>query len=403
MFLLIHKILIRITFYLLLISTSLSASTLIELSKHDKHNISESGLWHKVKLPDEVISLTTIKNTYNKTSATKGSTITTSGSYIAEISLINKNDSNKVWFVILAANFIDTGIAFLEKSDGTVISEHDFSQLNDLTSFIYMHGQTFSISTHPNESYSLWIFVQAKIYASPLSINLLNKQSFSHNALLNNAITVTAIAIMLTLSLVALMSYFNTRNLITLACSAYIGLHGVGWMVASGLLNDIFSQSTINFTYWGILIYPFAIAAASQYTKLLFDCDKTHYRLATLLNQVSIICCISGVLLPFITFSTAFLISHLIASIWITLCIAIGLKMLSFSNNISVYYLLGNTCYAVSTGLYVLSHTQIIQNMLLPELWVVIALAFDCVCILLSLFSWLYHHPKHNPVYRPIT
>jgi len=395
---------------LLFISKNIFALTLLELNENEEYKISELNLWHKVNLINDSLSFGAIKNAYEQTSAINHSTVTTTGSYVAKISLINQSDSNNTWYVMPTANFIDKGVAFLEKSDGTVIALHEFSQLHDTQNPIYMHGQTFSIDTQKNEKYTLWIFVNAKIYAYPLSIKILSEQLFSKSKFENNLITVISIAIMLTLSLIALMSYFSSQILITLACSAYIGLHGVGWVVASGLLNDIFKQSTTNYTYGGIIIYPFAVAAASQYTKLLFDCDKHHPRLDTLLNRFAIISLIMGVLLllitvllPLVAVPIAFFISHLIATIWILLCTSIGIKMCSLSNRRSIYYLLGNTCYTVSMGIYVLSHFAIIESISLPELWVVIALAFDCFCILLSLFSWLYHHPKHNPVYRPIT
>jgi hypothetical protein len=163
-----------------------------------------------------------------------------------------------------------------------------------------MHGQTFSVDIKKNKKYTLWIFVNAKVYAYPLSIKILSEQLFNKSKFTNNSVTVISIAIMFTLSLIALMSYLSTKKLITLACSVYIGVHGVGWVVASGLLNDIFKQSTTNYTYGGIIIYPFAVAAASQYTKLLFDCDKHHPRLATLLNLVAIISLLTGILLLFI-------------------------------------------------------------------------------------------------------
>lgn len=405
---LISRVLINITICLLFISKSLFASTSLELNENNEYKISELNLWHKVNLMNDAISFNAIKAAYTQTTAINYSTVTTTGSYIAKTRLSNQSDLRKTWYALPTAEFIDKGLAFLEKTDGTVIPLNEFSQLNDAKTPIYMHGQAFSFDTQKNEKVTLWIFVSAKIYAYPLSVTIFSEQAFNKSKISNNAITVITIAIMLTLSLIALMSYFSTKKTIALACSAYIGLHGIGWVVASGLLNDIVKQfivasATFNFTYGGILIYPFCILAASQYTKLLFDCDKHNKSLATLLNRLSIICLVIGLILPWVAYPIAFFTSHIIASIWICMCTSIGIKMFSLSNRRSLYYLIGNSCYAVSMGIYVLSHTKIIEGIALPELWVVIALAMDCFCILLSLFSWLYHHPQYNRVYRPMS
>jgi hypothetical protein len=399
----ISQVKICVTICLLLISKSIVAATLLELNENPEYTISELNLWHSVSLMDDAISFDTIKNAYTQTSAIDHPTVTTTGTYVAKISLLNKSEVNKTWFVMPTATFIDKGLAFIEKADGTVIPLNEFSQLRDAQTPVYMHGQAFQLEIQNNEELSLWILVKAKIYAYPLSIKILSEQPFSQHQLSNNAITMITIAIMLTLSLIAFMSYFSIQKIITLACSAYIGLHAVGWVVAAGLLNDIFKHSTYNFTYGGIYLYPFAIAAASQYTRLLFDCDQQHPSLAKWLNRLSLTCLVIGGVLPWVSFPIAFFTSHVIASIWIILCVSIGISMAPLSSRRALYYLMGNTCYALSMGIYVLSHVNIMQSIPLPELWVVVALAFDCFCILLSLFSWLYHHPQHNPAYRPFS
>jgi hypothetical protein len=113
-----------ITLSLLFITQNIFASTLLELNENDEHEISELNLWHKVNLIDDLLSFDAIKNAYQQTSAIKHSTVTTTGSYVAKISLINYSDANNTWHVMPTANFIDKGVAFLEKPDGTVIPLH---------------------------------------------------------------------------------------------------------------------------------------------------------------------------------------------------------------------------------------------------------------------------------------
>jgi hypothetical protein len=164
----------------------------------------------------------------------------------------------------------------------------------------------------------------------------------------------------------------------------------------------LLTGSSYNWSYGGILIFPFAIASASQFSKLLFHCDSKYPRLASGLNIFSIVLLIIGLILPWLTFPIAFITSHIVASIWIVVCISIGIKMFTYDNPRAIYYLCGNSCYAIALNLLVLSHFKVIENISTPELPVVIALTIDCLCILLSLFSWLYHQPKYNPVYRPV-
>jgi hypothetical protein len=383
------------------IQAAFASDTLIVNAK-SVQQVPETGLWHKVELDNSNISFEILQQAYLNTSAVDGSTITTTGGYLAKISLTNQFPEQKTLYVTPKANFIDKGIAFLAQSDGSVIKLDEFSQRNDEKTPVYMHGQAFSFDIQADEKSTLWLYVDAKIYAYPLTVSIFEKQTFYDHQLTNNAVTLICISIMLSLGLIALLSYVQTKQLITLSCAGYIGLHGLGWAAASGLLDDILTGSSYNWSYGGVLIFPFAIASASQFSKLLFNCDSKYPRLARGLNIFSIVLVVIGLILPWLAFSTAFLISHIIASIWVVLCISIGIKMFTYDNPRAIYYLCGNGCYALALNVYILSHTKVIQSVSSAELPVVIALTIDCICIFLSLFSWLYHQPKYNPVYRPL-
>ena len=192
-------------------------------------------------------------------------------------------------------------------------------------------------------------------------------------------------SVAVTLALMALVTYIRTRQIIILACAGYVGLHGLGWFTASGQLGYLFKFTALNPVYAGLLIFPFAIAAASQFTKLLFSCPKHYFRLNKFLHGFAITSFSLGVLMWVLPFEASYLISHMIAAFWILVSTGIGIYMLGKSDFRAKYYLIGNLTYSLSLGYYVLSHTKLVNIDLSPELVVVCALAIDCICILLSL------------------
>jgi hypothetical protein len=182
------------------------ASDTVMLHAKNLHQVPEAGLWHKVDLDNSTVSFESLQQAYLNTSAVNGSTITTSGGYLAKINLANQSPEHKTWNVTPKANFIDKGIAFLAQSDGSVIKLNEFSQRHDEKTPVYMHGQAFSLDVNANEKSTLWLYVNAKIYAYPLTVKLFDKQAFYENQLTNNSITLLSISIMLSLGLITLLS-----------------------------------------------------------------------------------------------------------------------------------------------------------------------------------------------------
>lgn len=352
--------------------------------------LSETEIWHYVDqdLPPPA-SLSDLKRLYQTSSPITSSLVNHSGAFIARINLVNQETQANSWFIKVNANFIDTGLAFWESKQNAIPKAMVFSQLHDNHTPQLMHTQAFELTINQQERGQLWLYVDAKHYALPLTVNIYNSSSFFNEQFITNSVTIFAIAVMLTLALIALTLYFKTRLMVTLACSGYIGLHGLGWAAASGLIDDIFDIQTLNTTYLGMAMFPFAIAAASQFTKLLFNLDRLHKHLAKLFNGVSIACLIFGLLMPLLSFSTSFITSHIIAVLWVPLAIAIGINMLIHKDFRAKYYLLGNLLYGLSLLYYVISHSNLITGEAHAELVVVSALAADCFCILLSLAAWL--------------
>jgi diguanylate cyclase (GGDEF)-like protein len=350
--------------------------------------ITEKDVWHKVISPPVSFTFSDLKSLYSNSPRVEDAIVGSSGDYIARI-VVKNNQRSQTWFINPTANFIDIGIAYWEKQNGTVITLDEFSQLKDVRSPTLMHAQSFSFTPDNNEQGYLWIYISAKHYTNPLSLKASTNQAFYRNQFIVNTVTVAAISVMLTLMLIAISIYIRTRQNVTLACAGYIGLHGLGWAAASGLLNDMLPLQSYNLTYGGIMIFPFAIASASQFTKLLFDGPKSYRKLAYGLNILSIVCVGIGLIIPWLNFSIAFTISHFIALFWISLSIVIGIKMLKKEGLRAKYYLSGNLFYSASLAIYMLSHVKILHNITHTEIIVLSALAIDCICIMLSLAEWL--------------
>lgn len=357
--------------------------------------INEIGVWHKVDSQEPLSDFSSIEKWLTHAQPIEGTLVGRSGGYVTRLALKNNSAHTQTWFVNPTLTFVDIGLAFWQRDDGSVERLDEFSQLNDDRTPPLMHSQAIRLITQKQEQGYLWLYVDAKHYANPLSIKIYNAPAFYQNQLIVNVITIAAITVMLTLALIAVIIFFRTKNSITIACAGYIGFHGIGWALAAGLLDDIFSINSVNLSYGGILIFPFAIAFASQFTKLLFNCQQEYFILARYLNTLAFACIVIGLLLPWINYSIAFAISHIIALVWITSSVAIGTKMLRSKFPRAKYYLFGNLSYGTALLIYVLLHAKIITISAYPELIVLFALAIDCICILLSLAEWLYSQQKN--------
>ncbi|QQX79379.1 diguanylate cyclase [Shewanella sp. KX20019] len=353
--------------------------------------IQDIKIWRKIDIePDSPpASLAALKHLYRASASSNTSLVNHSGAYVARLKLNSSAPQEASWFVRINANFVDQGLSFWESEQ--YVNKHpiNFSQHGDINTPKLMHTQAFGLHLQQQESGYLWLYIKAEHYALPLTVEIINSARFYHKQFITNTVTLFSIAAMLTLAAIALILYIKTRLTVTLACSAYIGLHGFGWAAASGLIDDIFNIQSINTTYLGMMLFPFAIASASQFTKLLFDLDPLHTRLAKFFNGLSIVCLIAGLLMPLLAFSTSFVISHIIALIWVPLAIIVGWKMLSHSNFRAKYYLFGNLLYGLSMLYYILSHSAVFTEQQHAELVVMLALTGDCFFILLSLAAWL--------------
>lgn len=371
---------------------SINAQPYAELANLNKTALNEHNLWLQTKSLDKSVSFVELRQLYQNANRVK-STFGGSGAYVTKIKLTNIKGQNDTWFVNLDAVYLDVGTAYWQAEQGDPIRLENFSQLGN-TNPRLAHSQVFSLPLNHAESGTLWIYIQAKMFATPAVIKLYSKTTFYSQQFLINSITSISFTVMMALALIAFFIYLRTKYLVTLACSGYIGIQGVGWFAASGSLGYLFTISTFNPVYIGIIIFPFAIASASQFTKLLFNCQQDHSKLAKAFNLLSIVSLSLGLLMPFLPFTVSFLISHILATIWIPLCIGTGIFMLAKKDFRAKYYLLGNSLYGLTLMGYVLSHLYHINWDISLEVIVQIALTIDCICILLSLAEWLQIQQK---------
>lgn len=353
--------------------------------------IDEKLIWRRIDTQQKApLNFAAIKQLLPLSKPISKSAISTSGAYLAKIPLYNSQYFTNTWYINPNSNFVDKGIAFWQKSDGSVLKLADFSQFNDNKIPILMHSQAFSLTAEPLERGVLWLYIEAKQFTYPLDLKVFNESTFYRYQFINNFFTYITIAVMLTLALFATIIFIRTRHTITLACAAYIGLMGIGWAGAAGLIDDIFSITWFNTSYVGFLLFPLAKAFACQFTKLLFNCEQDFPKLAVLLNSLTKVCLVLTLFMPFINFSSAYLISHIVAIIWLPLSVTIGIMMLKQNDFRAKYYLTGNLLYTLTLSYYMLTHTALFESIVYPELLVLSALAIDCICISLSLAEWLH-------------
>ena len=378
-------------FFMLLFFSMMSRSVGLQpdvvLGNSTEIELNEYNLWHQTQILDKTPNFTELTKMYQGAHHVT-STFGGRGAYLTKINLTNIKDKKDTWFVNINAVYLDIGTAYWQPDNGDSILLENFGQLGG-TNPRLAHSQAFSLPLNYEESGTLWIYIQAKMFATPVIIKLYSKTEFYKKQFLINSITSISFTVMMALALIALFIYLRTQYLVTLACSGYIGIQGLGWFTASGSLGHLFAVSTFNPVYIGIIIFPFAIVSASQFTKLLFNCQQDHPKLAKVFNLLSIFSLILGMLMPFITFTFSFLLSHILAMIWIPLCLGTGIFMLAKKDFRAKYYLIGNSLYGLALTGFILSNLYNIKWNIPVEVIVQIALTIDCVCILLSLAEWL--------------
>ncbi|MEH6443140.1 MAG: diguanylate cyclase [Oceanospirillaceae bacterium] len=379
-------------FLFLIFAGSVSAQPYVNLDNIAKIELNEHNLWlqtQSLETGPSFVELTRLYESANRAISILGG----SGAYITKVKLSNITKQKNAWFVNIQTNFLDIGTAYWQPDNAEPILLARFGQLESENPKL-AHSQAFSLPLDHNESGTLWLFIQAKMYTTPAVIKFYSKTEFYSKQFFTNSITSISFAVMITLALIALFIYFRTKYLVTLACAGYIGLHGLGWLTASGSLGHLFKVSAFNPVYTGIMIFPLAIAFASQFTKLLFNCQRNHLKLAKVFNLLSIVSLILAIVMLFLPFTVSYAISHAIAIIWIPLCIGTGIYMLGKKDFRAKYYLIGSLIYGSALALYVLSHIYKLASSISPELIVLMALTVDCICILLSLAEWLQLQQK---------
>ncbi|PKH87707.1 diguanylate cyclase [Colwellia sp. Bg11-28] len=381
-----------VLFLFSMIANSINAQPYVALDNRNKIELNEHDLWFQTQSFDTNPSFLALSKLYqnaNRVTSTFGG----SGAYISKIKFTNTKVQKDTWFVNIHAVYLDVGTAYWQPEHGEPIVLESFGQMVSENPKL-AHSQAFSLSLNQNESGTLWVYIQAKMFATPVVVELYSKKEFYKKQFLTNSISTISFTVMMTLALIAFFIYLRTKYLVTLACTGYIGIQGLGWFTASGSFSHLLTVSAFNPVYSGIIIFPFAIASASQFTKLLFNCPQEHPKLTLTFNLLSIVCLILGIIMPFIPFTQSFLISHIIATIWIPLCIGTGIFMLAKNDFRAKYYLIGNLVYGFTLAGYILSHLYKIDWDISLEVIVQIALTIDCMCILLSLSEWLQIQQK---------
>lgn len=375
---------------------SVSVQAYVALTDSDKMELQEHNLWYQPQpqplSSDNTPSFSELDQIYQGAHQVT-STFGGRGAYVSQIKLINGKDISDTWFVNINAVYLDIGAAYWQPDEGDVVVLERFGQLGS-TSPRLAHSQAFSLPLSHNESGTLWVYIQAKMFATPAVVDIYSKTAFYRNQFLINSITSISFTVMMSLALIALFIYLRTQYLVTLACAGYIGIQGLGWFAASGSLGHLLGVTQFNPVYSGIMLFPLAVASASQFTKLLFNCEKNHLKLAKIFNLLSAISLVLGIFMPFLPFNVSFIISHIIAMIWIPLCIGTGIFMLANNDFRAKYYLIGNSLYSLALIGFVLSHVYGIHWSVSLEVIVQTALTLDCICILLSLSEWLQIQKK---------
>ncbi|WP_191601774.1 diguanylate cyclase [Marinomonas algicola] len=353
--------------------------------------LNDNGLWYSISneltdLSIEEIELAFFKETTDF-ERVNGSIVGSSGSFLSRIHLTS--ESQQTVFVVPKANFIDRGVVYWQPDQGVARQVAQFSLLDGEQMPRLLHDQSFTMNLDQHDSGSLWIIIQAQHFPTPVPLTFYTQATFYQYLFIINTLTVSSVVIMLMLAVLALAIFFRTKQKLTLLCAGYIGLHGLGWASSSGLINYFFASLSVNLTYAGMYLFPFAVACASLFTQALFNCSKSHPVLSKYLIRFAQTSALMGVVMLFLPFQRTFYLAHLIAAFWVPFSIWIGVKMLSNEDYRAKYYLAGNLCYGLAIVYYSASHLHLIHYMIYPELAVVVALAIDCLCILLSLSEWL--------------
>lgn len=372
---------------LLTVSISSVAASPVQLSGEQSVSADAAAIWYSMPLLTEPVDFPILKQHILSAPRVK-TTFGSEGAFGLRLELSNPSSQSSYQVVTLNANYLDHGWGYWQSTDGQVNKLPNFDQLSD-KSIRQLHKQSFPLTLTAGETGTLWLYVEAQKFPTAINITLQPEHQFYFHLFRDNTLTLGSITVMLTLGMVALFAYFHTKGPVTLACAGYVGLHGLGWFAASGAWGYLLPSGDFNPAYLGMMLFPFAVASASYYTRLLFNFPQRFLRLNQLLQAFSWLCVIVGFIALFIPFTLTFLLAHLIAALWVPTMIMTGIMMVYKRDFVAKYYLIGSLCYGASLVYYILVHLNQLPFQSSTETLVVTALAIDCFCILLSLTQWL--------------
>lgn len=372
---------------LLLVSMISALASPLQMSAEQAVSADETTIWHSMPLLAEPVDFPALKQYFASAPRIK-TTLGGEGAFGLRLELANSDFQPSYQMVTLTANYLDQGWGYWQSADGKIKKISHFGQLSD-KSIRQLHKQSFPLTLNAAEAGTLWLYLEAKKFPTTINVIFEPVHQFYPRLFRDNTITLGAISVMLTSGLIALFAYVRTKHPVTLACAGYVGLHGLGWFAASGAWGYLMPSGHLNPVYFGMMLFPFAIASASYYTRLLFNCPQRFLRLNQMFYAFSWLCVMIGVVSLFIPFAQTFLLSHLIAIIWVPTMVVTGIVMVYKRHFVAKYYLIGSVCYGVSLVYYILVHLKQLPFQRSTETLVVTALAIDCFCILLSLTEWL--------------
>lgn len=354
--------------------------------------LDDQQLWSELDTDVFPLSPLSLEQALSGRTPVAGSLTGRSGAYVARIPLTLAD--RHLWFVVPNANYVDTGLAYWQPDQGATELVAEFAQSYDGNTPQLMHSQAFPLLLGGAQSGTLWIVIKAKHFPAPVKVTFFPQGSFFEYQFLVNGGTLAAIVVMLVLGLLSLVMFVRTRQRLTLYCAGYVGLHGIGWAALAGALSRLLPMEGVNPVYAGMHLFPFAIACAALFTRELFNCAEMHPALARWLKRLTWAFACLGVVELALPFQATFYLAHVVAVIWVVLSVGIGVWMLSRSDFRARYFLAGNLAYSLSLIYFMLAHTDLVQGFDYRELVVVSALAFDCVCIMLSMTEWFRRKQK---------
>ena len=166
---------------------SINAQPYVKLDNHDKIELNEQNLWLQTQSLNTNPSFVDLNQLYqngNRVTSTFGG----SGAYITKIKLTNIKAQKDTWFVNVNTVYLDIGTAYWQPDHGEIIRLESFGQIGDENPKL-AHSQAFSLPLNHKESGTLWIYIQAKMFATPVFVKLYSKTEFYKNQFFINSIT----------------------------------------------------------------------------------------------------------------------------------------------------------------------------------------------------------------------